>query len=247
MTAYGLQLYSIRDLAEKDLTEAIRTAARIGYKGIEFAGFFGLPAQTVRDTMVEAGVTAWGTHTSVEELTEEHLEETIAYHQAISCKLIIIPGAELYTLAHLEGFARVVNAALPRLTEAGITLAYHNHSHEFFPNDDGIVIYDWLLEHTSLKLEVDTFWAFNAGKEPIALLDQLGDRVVAVHLKDGIPSAEWQHATGTPLGQGKAPVRAVRDYALAHGQLVVVESETLQPDGPTEAAKCMAYLKMLEQ
>ena len=38
---YGIQLYSMRDLAEKDFEAAVAKAAEIGYSSIEFAGFFG--------------------------------------------------------------------------------------------------------------------------------------------------------------------------------------------------------------
>ena len=41
MCEYGIQLYSVRDITEKDLPGAIRQMAEMGYKGMEFAGFFG--------------------------------------------------------------------------------------------------------------------------------------------------------------------------------------------------------------
>lgn len=35
----GLQLWSIREEAEKDLLGTIRTVSEMGYKGVQFAGF----------------------------------------------------------------------------------------------------------------------------------------------------------------------------------------------------------------
>ena len=41
---YGIQLYSIRDIAMKDFEQAVEKVANMGYKMIEFAGFFGRTA-----------------------------------------------------------------------------------------------------------------------------------------------------------------------------------------------------------
>ena len=45
---YGIQMYSIRDMAEKDLDAALGAVATIGYKYVEFAGFFGHTAEEVK-------------------------------------------------------------------------------------------------------------------------------------------------------------------------------------------------------
>jgi len=191
--------------------------------------------------MDACGAKAWGTHTGVDQLTDEKLMDTIAYHKAIGCSLCIIPWASHQNLADLEKLAALIEKVQPVMKEHGITLAYHNHSSELMPNEDGILALDWLVENTSIAIELDTFWAYNAGVDPIAKMEALGYRLVAVHLKDGVRGGE-----GNPLGQGQAPVKAVRDYALAHHLPIVVESESLTPDGPTEVNTCIEYLKSLE-
>ena len=45
---YGLQMYSVRDFTEKDLLGTLKKVAEIGYKYIEFAGFFGNSAEDVK-------------------------------------------------------------------------------------------------------------------------------------------------------------------------------------------------------
>lgn len=242
MYEYGLQLYSVRDITDKDLLGAIEQVSKMGYTGMEFAGFFGHDAKAVKDCMDRCGAKAWGTHTGVDQLTDEKLMDTIAYHKAIGCSLCIIPWAPHQNLADLEKLAALIEKVQPVMKEHGITLAYHNHSSELTPNEDGILALDWLVEHTSIAIELDTFWAYNAGVDPIAKMEALGDRLVAVHLKDGVRGGE-----GNPLGQGQAPVKAVRDYALAHHLPIVVESESLTPDGPTEVNTCIEYLKSLEE
>ena len=46
-TEYGLQLFSVRDITGNDLEGALREVAAMGYRYVEYAGFFGHPAETV--------------------------------------------------------------------------------------------------------------------------------------------------------------------------------------------------------
>ena len=81
MTAYGLQLYSIRDLAEKDLAEAIRTAARIGYKGMEFAGFYEVTIEKTSLSAYHDGDIFYQIHEINIPITEEIIKEGRFYIQ----------------------------------------------------------------------------------------------------------------------------------------------------------------------
>lgn len=237
---FGLQMFSVRDITKENLLTALEKVAAIGYKGIEFAGFFGVSAEEVKTTLDKLGLSAWGTHTGWDAITDENIAATIAYHKTIGCKKLIIPGADLSTADKLTAFIDCVNKAQPILAAEGITLGYHNHSHEFVPNNDGQIIYDELLARTSIALELDTYWAFNAKKDPIAMMDQLSSRLYAIHIKDGDTAGH-----GYPLGMGSAPVKAVFAKAVEMGLPMVVESETLTPDGITEAKICFEFLTTL--
>ena len=239
---YGLQLYSVRDITEKDLDAALGAVAALGYKYVEFAGFFGHSACAVRAMLERHGLSVSGTHTGVGELTRDVIAETIAYHKAIGNRHIIIPCADFSTREKLDEVIDVINEALPVLASEGIQLSYHNHSHEFLPTSYGANIHHELETRTNISFEIDTYWAYAAGLDPIALLDRLGDRVSLIHLKDGLEGGE-----GRALGEGTAPVGAVREYAIRHGLLAVVESETCDPTGIEEVGRCMRYLRTLEE
>ena len=244
---YGIQMYSLRDATEKDLKAALAAVAEMGYKHVEFAGFFGNSAEDVRSWLDEFGLRASGTHTGAAALTEENLADTIAYHKTIGCSRIIIPGHDLSTAAKIDEFVELVNKVQPILAAEGITLGYHNHSHEFVPNADGQIIHTELEQRTEMFFQIDTFWAWNAGLDPVATLERLAHRVPVIHIKDGIAAAEPAgHADGKPLGAGAAPIAAVRAKAIELGMELVVESETLTPDGPTEAKVCIDWLKSVE-
>lgn len=239
---YAIQMYSVRTLAGQDLKKAMETVAAIGYQGVEFAGFFGNSAETVRGWADDLGLEVYSSHTGVSELKPDKIEETVAYHKALGNKLIIIPGASMKTREELDGVLEVINFAQPILEREGIRLAFHNHYKEFITTDYGAVIMDELLTKTRVNLQLDTYWAFYAGKDPVAFLDEIKDRVVSIHLKDGLADK-----SGRSLGEGEAPVEKVLDKAISMGLPIVVESEDENPTGPEEIARCFSFLKSLNK
>ena len=238
---YGIQMYSVRDFTDKDLKGSLRKIAEMGYKYVEFAGFFGHSAEDVKSWLDEFGLKVSGTHTGLAELDND-FEGTVRYHKTIGNRNYIIPGHDLSDQKKLDEFVEKVNRYAPLLAKEGITLGYHNHSHEFQPNKDGSMIHEQLVYRTGIKLEIDTFWYFNStGNCATGILERLKDRIEFIHIKDGFKGGE-----GKPLGQGEAPLREVYDYCRDNGILMVVESESLKPDGMTEAKICYDWLKAQE-
>ena len=87
---YGLQLYSVRDSAAKDLETTVKKVAELGYSSVEFAGFFGrTPEQIIRMTE-ENNIKIFGSHSSFEDLVND-FDATVAFHRAIGNKNYIIP------------------------------------------------------------------------------------------------------------------------------------------------------------
>ena len=234
---YGIQLYSVRDIAKNDLYAALKSVADIGYKYVEFAGFFGNKAEDVRAWLDELGLEVCSTHTGPEELTPDRIKETIEYHKIIGNKNIIFPGIWYKTKKELDYSVALINYAKEELAKEGISLGYHNHYKEFYTMDYGAVVHKEFEKRTEVDFEIDTFWAFYAGEDPIALLERLRDRIKVIHLKDGLADKK-----GKALGEGYAPVDKVLDKAIELGFTVVVESEGLDPSGPEEVARCYKYL-----
>ncbi len=236
---YGLQMYSLRDITDKDLKGALEKVAKIGYKGVEFAGFFGHSAEEVRSWLDANGLTVTSTHTNWKEVADD-FETTVAYHKTIGNKNIIVPGANLSTAEAISTFVDFANEFQPKLEKEGISLQYHNHHREFLPNKDGQIPLDELARRTNLKFQIDTYWAFVAKRDPVEVITRMKDRISFIHLKDGTGGF-----TGYSLGMGAAPVKAVWERAKELGFYMVVESEGCQPDGVSEVTRCFEYLKSL--
>ena len=233
---YGLQLYSIRDITGSDLEGALKKVAELGYKFVEFAGFFGRTAEQVNKAMDDAGIRICGTHSGWGELANDY-ENTLRFHKEIGNKHYTIPGADLSTPEKLRDFVEFLNYMTPKLAAEGIELAYHNHSREFIVNDFGVRTHDVLAAETKVNFEIDTYWAFVGGEDPVAVLEKYAHRMSLIHLKDGTPEGH-----GKSLGLGSAPLADVVATAKKLGRYMIVESEGQEPDGPAEITRCIDWL-----
>jgi sugar phosphate isomerase/epimerase len=237
---YGIQLYSVRDVIENDMEQTLEKLSEMGYKYVEFCSFFGRTPAQINDMVKRYRLKISGTHVSLTQVHDNY-GELVAYHKAIGNKYLISPFEDLSTNAKLDAYINMVNELQPKLEDEGLIAAYHNHSHEFKPNEDGTLIYPEIVSRTKLKLELDTYWAYVAGQDPVKMMDELKDRLAFIHIKDGTADGK-----GMPLGLGTAPVKAVYNKAKELGIPMVVESETCQPDGLTESRICINYLKAQE-
>lgn len=238
---YGIQLYGVRDVAKQSLEKAICEVAKLGYASVEFAGFFDNTAEQINDMLAKNNIAIFGTHSSLKELTEDY-DNTVKYHKAIGNKYYIIPAHKLRNQQEIDCFVDAVNELYPKLKQEGITLGFHNHANEFIPNPDGSVAFEQILYRTNIALEVDAYWAYVGMGDPIALMERIKDRLIAIHIKDGD-----SEGNGFPLGMGCAPVKDMYNFAKENNIPLVVESETLTPSGIEEARICIEYLKSLEK
>ena len=234
---YSIQMYSLRDITGNDLDGALRAVAEMGYKKVEFAGFFGHSAEDVRAMLDKYGLVCSGTHSGLGDLLND-FEGTVKYHQTIGNHNYIIPGHDLSTKEKLDTFINQCNELAPRLREYGIELGYHNHSHEFIPTEEGYEIHSELEARCDVFFELDTFWSYVAKRDPVSEMERLKSRLRCIHLKDGT-----QEGRGYSLGLGTAPVKEVRKKAIELGVGIVVESEGLEPTGVEEVERCIKFLK----
>lgn len=61
----GLQLYSVRDDCAKDLPGVLEAVGKMGYQGVEFAGYYGRSASELRKMLDANGLKCCGTHTGL--------------------------------------------------------------------------------------------------------------------------------------------------------------------------------------
>jgi sugar phosphate isomerase/epimerase len=237
---YGIQLYSVRDLAEKDFAAALEAVAKMGYTHVEFAGFFDIPAREVKAMLDNNGLKVSGTHALLSELDGD-FGALVDYHHTIG-NTNYVCGIRKFDPERLATSVESLNKYQRMLATEGIRLGLHNHDKEFRLNEAGQLPVQVLWDNTDIVFEVDTYWVYIAGKDPVKVIEEMKSRVPMIHLKDGD-----DQRNGFSLGSGTAPVAAVREKAIELGMHIIVESEGLQPDGVSEVGRCMDYLKTFNE
>ena len=93
-----------------------------------------------------------------------------------------------------------INRWAPRLKDAGLGFAYHNHDFEFTVKPGGRSLFDTLVADTDpelVQIELDLFWVVAAGDDPKAVIRRLPGRIYAYHVKDRTADGKM-----TSVGEG---------------------------------------------
>jgi sugar phosphate isomerase/epimerase len=208
----GVQLYTVRDQMQADFEGTIARVSELGYREVEFAGYYGRTPQQVRTLLDRLGLRAPSAHVGANALRED-LAGQIRMAKVIGHQYLTLPsfpvdrngGAVAWQRAAAE-FNRIASAC----RDEGLRLAYHNHAWEFAEVGGGRTGYDILLAETDPALvdfELDLYWAVHAGRDPIQLFQRHPGRFTMWHVKD---MRDPQGAKEmVPVGQGVIPFRAI--------------------------------------
>ena len=209
----GLQLYTVRDLMKTDFDGTIAKVAQIGYKEVEFAGYFGHTPQQVRAVCDKNGLAPVSTHVQYDEL-DAKFPSVIEDSKAIGLKYIVCPfiSEELRKSPDIwKQAADKFNRCGEQTKKAGIQFAYHNHWFEFLPVN-GKLPYDFLLANCDpnlVKMELDLCWIVVAGADPLKYFDRYPGRFPLVHVKDIKKLPPISAAGGQDFGDSLKDMTAV--------------------------------------
>jgi sugar phosphate isomerase/epimerase len=184
----GVQLYSVRDEMARDFDVTLAKVAAIGYKEVEFAGYFGRTPKQVRTALDGMGLSSPATHVPFDVLGEKWPEQ-IESAKVIGQNYIVCPWIPEEIRKAPDGWKRAVdtfNRAGEMSRKAGVQFAYHNHWFEFIPVD-GKLPYDYLLENCDakfVKMEMDLCWITVGGGDPLKYFAKYPGRFPLVHVKD---------------------------------------------------------------
>ena len=184
----GVQLYTVRDSMAKGVEKTLQAIAGIGYREVEFAGYFTHPAKEIRDFLGRYGLAAPSTHVGGETVRDDpapftdfaaevgHDYATIAW----------IPPESRQTIDDYRRWADIANRFGEACRRRGLRAAWHNHDFEFHPIG-GVVPFEVLLAATDSALvdfELDFFWAREAGRDVDDVLAMAPGRFTMAHIKD---------------------------------------------------------------
>ena len=183
----GLQLYTLRNEMGQDFEGALARVAEIGYREMEFAGYFGRSANEVRQALDSNGLNSPAVHVQLGAV-RENLQAEIEFASTVGQQYLVapsVPGNER-SADDYRSHADTLNRAGEECRRAGLKMAYHNHDFEFEPTS-GRIPYDILLEETDPELvamELDLFWIVHAGHDPLEYIAAHPGRFSMLHVKD---------------------------------------------------------------
>lgn len=195
----SVQLYSLAKEFGEDMSGSLDKLAAIGLRTVEAFDFVRRPAE-IRAALDASGLVSptghapllsdelWTPDGSIPTPAPEVVFEAAA---TVGITTVIDPfvAAERWLTADgVADIAERLNRAADTAAEFGLKVGYHNHAQEFIADFDGQSAYDRFVELTDdrVELELDLFWALTGGQDVPALVRRLGDRLVAVHVKDGV-------------------------------------------------------------
>ena len=236
----GVQLYTVRDLMAKDFEGTLAKVAGLGYKEVEFAGYFDHPAQDVKAMLSRNGLTSPSTHIDYASLGDG-FPKVVEASQAIGHRYIVNPWLDEEMRKQPDAWKRVAatfNRAGEISKKAGIQFAYHNHHFEFVPAN-GTTPFDLLLKECDpdlVKIELDLCWITVAGQDPLVYFQRAPGRFPLVHVKglkkvpSGPPPVPFEQAIPNITDVGavdiidwkrifaKSDQAGIRHYFVEHDQ-----------------------------
>jgi sugar phosphate isomerase/epimerase len=241
----GLQLYTVRTEMQKSVEQTLEQVAKVGYKEVEFAGYFDRPAKEIKAQLDRVGLTAPSSHSADLNTIRTNFPKALEYATTIGHKYVVcafLPN-DVRTVDGYKKAAADFNRAGELARKVGVRFAYHNHDFEFTPlgNTNGM---DVLLAETDPKLvefELDLFWITKGKHDPLAYFAKHAGRFPLVHVKDMTASGEMVEVGAGSIAWAKIFAKQ-KQAGIQH---FFVEHD--QPKVPMESvAASYRYLSRLE-
>lgn len=253
MSLIAAQLYTLRDFCKtpSDFAASCARVKKMGYDGVQVSGVGPIDPLEQQKILVGEGLACAATHISRERMQNE-TAKVIEEHQLWGCRYTAIGGFHPqngWTRENWETFITEYNAISRQFAGSGITIGYHNHSHEFAPVEDGQRPIDLLINRLDpdVWMELDTHWVARGGGDPAAYIERVAGRIPCVHFKDMTVAAADRSAKMCEIGDGNLNwpriVQACR-YAGVIWYIVERDAGDMEPFASLERSLCNMRDKM---
>jgi sugar phosphate isomerase/epimerase len=237
----SVQLYTVREAMAEDVPAALDRLAGMGFTLVEPFAVTTFGA-ALAAALPAAGLTAPTAHQSF--VGRDDSDAVFATAAELGVRTVIdprVPRERWTTPDGVRSIADDLGAAAERAAAHGVAVGYHNHAQELEIQHDGTTALELLAAELDdrVVLEVDVYWAAVGGQDPVALLERLGGRVAALHLKDGPATAETRDQVA--VGHGTLPIERI--VGAAPDALRVIELDDTRGDRFTAVADSLAWLR----
>lgn len=240
----GIQLYTLRNLMEKDVEGTLAKVAGLGYNEVEFAGYFGRTPDQIRAALLANRLTSPSSHFALP-ATDDDWMRNVADARAVGHEWAVIAWLEPTKRMGWENLADRFNQLAEKTRAAGMRFAYHNHDFEFVKNGEGTA-FDTLLTRTEPSLvdfEMDLYWVTKAGADPNDLITRYPKRFPLMHAKDATAAPDRAIAD---VGRGTIDFAKIFERERTSGMQHVYVEHDNTPDPLQSAATSFQYLSSLK-
>jgi sugar phosphate isomerase/epimerase len=187
MTPIAIQMWTVREEANRSVSETLAGLKKSGYDAVETAGLYGMTAKQMSEQLANAGLTLCSAHTPLP--AADQADEVFGQLAELGATAAFCSLNEQHFVDDVavgkaaERFNAVIGAAAGH----GIEFGYHNHWWEFTNNVNGGSAYELFLRRIDQRaiLEIDTYWAEVGGVSATELVTSLAPRAAFLHIKDG--------------------------------------------------------------
>jgi sugar phosphate isomerase/epimerase len=178
----------VRDDCERDLAGTLAAVAKMGYEGVEFAGYYGRSAAELRKMLDDLGLKCCGTHIRLDTLLGDELKRTVEFNKRLGNAFLIVPALAKERTASRSAWcetAAVFSEIAAKLKPQGMWTGYHNHYIEFQPLD-GEMPWDTFFAKASadVVMQMDLGNCLAGGADPMTFLEKYRGQALTVHLKE---------------------------------------------------------------
>ena len=237
----AVQLYSVRNAAQKDLAATLAGIAKLGYDGVEFAGYYGKDPKDIRKMLDDNGLKCSGTHTGIGEFRGDRFERTAELHKTLGTKFMIVPGGidgDLHDVEKNKRIAEEFNKLAEKAKPLDLFIGYHAHSGDAKLIDDMPAwerFFDATVPEVIMQMDIGNYK--DGGGDPYKMIEKFKGRSKTVHLKES--------GQGQPI-LGSGTVDWKRSFELCETiggtEWYVVEDE-VKPNDLERIEKCIIALR----
>ncbi len=229
----AVQLYTLREFTKTpaDIARTFARVKKIGYDAVQCSALGPIEPKELARILQNEGLTCCATHMGFDAMRDQP-EQTVENHKLWGCSLTAIGGwgwKDVNAADQWTTFAGEYSAIAAKYKGTGLSIGYHNHSHELM-KFSGQTALDILFKSFSSEvwMEADTYWITHGGGDPIQYLSKYAGRIPAIHLKDmgiGLVNGERKQQM-REIGEGNLNFPGILDAARKAGtQWFIIEQD----------------------
>lgn len=242
LDAYGIQLYTLRDILPGDPKGTLKEISTYGFEQIEgYDGpqgmFWNMGHKAYASYLDGLGMKMISSHVNI----NEGFEEKAGQAAEIGMEYLICPY--IGPQKSVDAWKKVTdrfNACGEICRKNGIRFAYHNHAYSF-KAFSGMIPHDFMMENTDPELvdhEMDIYWVVTGGADPIEYLKKYPNRFRLCHVKDRMKNAGDERSASCDLGTGIIDFPSILKVAKEMGmKYYILEQERYDNSTPLQSAK----------